>query len=102
MRRRYSLPDLLMPSSLVLPPVECCRGTNPNQAARSRPFSEADAVTNRGNECCRNNWPEAWHFHQAMAAIIHLRDAGELSTGFSDLPFELVPFMLQLTNQVQQ
>src|SRR5690606_39754125 len=34
--RRYLLPRLLIPSSLVFPPVECSRGTSPSQAARSR------------------------------------------------------------------
>jgi hypothetical protein len=36
--RRYTLPCLLMPSSLCLPPVEHSRGTIPTQAAKSRPL----------------------------------------------------------------
>ena len=32
---------LLMPSSFCLPPVECSRGTNPIQAANSRPLRKA-------------------------------------------------------------
>jgi hypothetical protein len=33
-----------MPRITVLPPVECCRGTNPSHAARSRPFANAAAL----------------------------------------------------------
>ena len=40
-RRRYGLPRLLTPPSLVLPPVPCCVGTNPSQAAQWRPFLKA-------------------------------------------------------------
>lgn len=35
-RLRYELPRLLMPSRVVLPPVEYSRGTRPSQAAMSR------------------------------------------------------------------
>ena len=38
---RQQLPRLLMPKSRALPPVECCRGTSPNQEAKSRPFRKA-------------------------------------------------------------
>jgi hypothetical protein len=38
---RKGFPRLLMPSSLALPPVDHCRGTNPSQAANSRPFLKA-------------------------------------------------------------
>jgi hypothetical protein len=48
---RYLLPRLLIPRSLVLPPVGCCRGVNPSQAARSRPLAKAGAVADRGQEC---------------------------------------------------
>lgn len=30
-----------MPSSVGLPPLECCRGTSPSHAAKSRPFRKA-------------------------------------------------------------
>src|ERR1700727_700648 len=30
-----------MPKSRALPPVECCRGTSPNQEENSRPFRKA-------------------------------------------------------------
>src|SRR5258705_9145309 len=30
-----------MPSSFALPPVECCRGTSPSHAAKSRPLRNA-------------------------------------------------------------
>lgn len=36
--RRYTSPRLLMPSSVALPPLECCRGTSPSHAASCRPF----------------------------------------------------------------
>jgi len=39
--RRYTFPYQLMPSSLALPPVGCCRGTMPNQAANSRLLRKA-------------------------------------------------------------
>ena len=32
-----------MPSNTGLPPLECCRGTNPSQAANCRPFLKARA-----------------------------------------------------------
>src|SRR5947199_331267 len=35
------LPRLLMPYSFAWPPVECCRGTRPSQAANSRPLLNA-------------------------------------------------------------
>src|SRR3954452_15910951 len=35
--RRYRLPCLEIPPSRSLPPVECCLGTSPIQAARLRP-----------------------------------------------------------------
>src|SRR3981189_900382 len=35
--RKYRLPCLVMLPSLSLPPVVCCFGTNPIQAARLRP-----------------------------------------------------------------
>src|SRR5215813_8210458 len=35
--RKYRLPCLVMRPSLSLPPVLCCFGTNPIQAARPRP-----------------------------------------------------------------
>jgi hypothetical protein len=38
---QYTLPRLLMPSSLALPPVECCCGTTPSHAANSRPLPKA-------------------------------------------------------------
>src|SRR5579872_782497 len=34
----YGFPRLVIPSKVVLPPVEYCRGTRPSQAARSRAF----------------------------------------------------------------
>ena len=42
--RRYLLPRLLMPNSLALPPVECCRGTSPSQDANSRPLWKAEPL----------------------------------------------------------
>jgi hypothetical protein len=39
--RRYRFPHLLMQNSLVLPPVECCRGTSPSQEENSRPLWKA-------------------------------------------------------------
>src|ERR1700722_2187721 len=39
--RRYTLPRLLIPKSLALPPVEYCRGTMPSHAANSRPLRKA-------------------------------------------------------------
>lgn len=35
--QRYLSPILVMRPSLSLPPLECCRGVRPNQAANSRP-----------------------------------------------------------------
>jgi hypothetical protein len=35
---RYASPRLLMPSNNGFPPLECCLGTSPNQAASYRPF----------------------------------------------------------------
>src|SRR5215472_353295 len=37
-RRKYWLPRLDIPPRRYLPPVECCRGTRPSQAANSRPL----------------------------------------------------------------
>src|SRR3954469_18027670 len=42
--RRYPLPRLLIPSSFGLPPLVICRGTNPSQAARSRPRPKVSAL----------------------------------------------------------
>src|SRR6266478_6631581 len=39
--RKYRLPCLVMPPSRSLPPVVCCFGTNPIQAARLRPDPNA-------------------------------------------------------------
>ena len=39
--RRYVFPRFVMPRSFGLPPVVCCRGTSPSQAARSRPRRKA-------------------------------------------------------------
>src|ERR1700738_3292516 len=39
--RRYRSPCLLMPPSLFLPPLECCFGTSPIQAEKSRPDRKA-------------------------------------------------------------
>ena len=39
--RKYRLPCLVMLPSLSLPPVVCCFGTNPIQAARLRPDANA-------------------------------------------------------------
>src|SRR5271170_1722199 len=39
--RKYRLPCLVMLPSLSLPPVVCCFGTNPIQAARLRPDENA-------------------------------------------------------------
>lgn len=36
-RRMSRCPDLLVRPSLCLPPLECCRGTRPSQAEKSRP-----------------------------------------------------------------
>jgi hypothetical protein len=44
------LPRLLIPYNLTLPPVECWFGSNPNQAANSRPFAEGCAVTDGGHD----------------------------------------------------
>lgn len=40
---QYLLPRLLMPGSLVLPPVECWRGLSPSHAAKSQPLAKVDA-----------------------------------------------------------
>src|SRR4029077_19849844 len=39
--RRYGFPRLLIPNSLVFPPVDHCPGTRPSQAENSRPFLKA-------------------------------------------------------------
>ena len=65
-------------------------------------LSEADAVADGRNQCCRNDWSEAWHLHQAMAAIVLLGDPSKLRAGFFDFSLELVPLLPQLTNQMQQ
>src|ERR1700761_1776625 len=39
--RRYLFPRLLMPNSLALLPVECCRGTSPSHEENSRPLWKA-------------------------------------------------------------
>src|SRR6516165_3786 len=39
--RRYRSPCLLMPPSLSRPPLECCFGTRPIQAEKSRPDRKA-------------------------------------------------------------
>ena len=36
--RTYASPRLLIPNNCARPPVECWRGTSPNQAANSRPL----------------------------------------------------------------
>ena len=39
--RRYLLPRFVIPRSFGLPPVVACLGTNPSQAAKSRPRRKA-------------------------------------------------------------
>jgi hypothetical protein len=57
-RRRYSLPRLLMPSSFVLATVECCRGTRPNHAARSRPFRKVIALPTEATSAVETSGPK--------------------------------------------
>src|SRR5246127_4704854 len=45
--RKYRLPCLVMLPSLSLPPVVCCFGTNPIQAARLRPDPNAVLMLHR-------------------------------------------------------
>jgi hypothetical protein len=63
--RRYRFPRLLMPNSLVFPPVECCRGTSPSQEENSRPLWKA-APRRRGAKTCR-----AAASHLGHTAAIH-------------------------------
>ncbi len=51
--RREVSPRLLMPSSVCLPPLEFCRGTNPSQAASGRPFSNGRQAARRYQQACR-------------------------------------------------
>jgi hypothetical protein len=42
---QVTVASLLIPDSLASPPVECCFGSSPIQAANSRPFMEGRSVS---------------------------------------------------------
>ncbi len=55
---------LLIPKSVGLPPLECCRGTSPSQAANRRPSVKALVFSDRGHKrggCDRADVRDASH-----------------------------------------
>lgn len=67
--RRYLLPRLLIPSSLVFPPVEYSRGTRPSQAARSRASRNRRPGTPRCQQSVRCQLTDARRGHQGPCGV---------------------------------
>jgi hypothetical protein len=98
MRRRYSLPSLLMPSSLVLPPVELSAGVldfhgpvslsnltiSPNKVSGLSPVAICDA------ECKDPRFLRNWKVSPPQREPTETDKALDLETGvpphYSDLP----------------
>ena len=59
-----------MPSSVVLPPVEFCRGTRPSQAARSRALRNCRPSPIAASSAVAAERPDAGDRHQPSGAII--------------------------------
>jgi hypothetical protein len=55
--RRYRLPCFEIPPSRSLPPVECCLGTRPIQAARLRPDENAFQSPTSATRAVATIWP---------------------------------------------
>src|SRR5262245_41274378 len=91
--RKYRLPCLVMPPSRSLPPVVCCLGTNPIQAARSRPEPEHLPVADLGNEGSGDYRADARDLLQPPARLARampgqdaLLDGSELGADSAVLP----------------
>src|SRR5271163_1217626 len=68
--RRYTLPRLLMPSNLALPPVEYCRGTTPSHAAKIASLPKGCAVADGGNDGRGHDRPDPWNLPDASTTRI--------------------------------
>jgi hypothetical protein len=63
--RKYRLPCFEIPPSLSLPPVECCLGTSPIQAAKLRPDENAF----QSPTCGEHAKAEAWDYRDRPKAL---------------------------------
>jgi hypothetical protein len=98
MRRRYSSPSLLMPSSLALPGGVLARNQSQPRCQISA-FAKGNPIANRGHERGRNQPSETGDFHQTATGIILFCDASEFGVGFLDPLVQFVSFVLELQNQ---
>jgi hypothetical protein len=64
------VPALLIPNSVVFPPVECSRGVSPSQAAISRAFLNCPPLPAGGQQRRRRQRPDAWDRHQSPGNIV--------------------------------
>jgi hypothetical protein len=98
-RLRYELPRLLIPSSHALPPVECCFGTSPSRAAKSRPLLKASSVADGGHQSRCDQGTDARNIPQSLTRCILAGYAVDLSAQRFDLFFQYFPLLPQPIDQ---
>src|SRR5215472_8708959 len=101
-RRRYTLPRLLMPYSFCLPPVECCRGTTPTQAAKSRPPTKSRAIADGGHSGGGDQRAEAWDLSESPAASVIITYTFNLVGDRPDVDLDLFPLLPHALQQPAQ
>src|SRR3954463_13583811 len=93
------LPRLLMPYSFAWPPVECCRGTRPSQAANSRPLLNAAPLPIAATVAVETSGrPDSGDLSQALAGFIFVGDAFDLVADNGDVflqPLPLLPYLIE-------
>ncbi len=83
--RKYRLPCFEIRPRRSLPPVECCLGTSPIQAARLRPDENAFPVANFGNQGRGDNRTDARDFLEPPAFFTRSVPGMDMLLNGSDL-----------------
>lgn len=86
-RRKDRSPIFVVAPSRGLPPVECCRGTNPIQAAKSRPLRNVSG-RREDNQSRNDQRPNSWGRHQPARHLILFGTPTGLGVELGDLIIE--------------
>ncbi len=96
-RAQVASPRLLMPSSVGLPPLECCRGTSPSQAATCRPLSKLFASPIDGDQRTGGDRADARDLLELPAELAAAMPRLDLGLELVDLPIQLLEVLEQAT-----
>lgn len=93
--RRYESPRLLIPNSRVFPPLECCLGTKPNQAANCRPFLKVLPSLMAATQSCCYQRTNSFHRRDSLAGLAGLIDGPDFLVDGLDLFFQRQQFVVE-------